>query len=240
MFSYVAAGRQDQKKGGPDAVKTQSKPNSTKPEIKPTTTTAVPPRSPVVGMHQMQSPLLDGGVTTTITHVQPQPHPDKRQQDAEADKAHVNISRTVNQQVPVGSSNSPAAATPVTQKVTTPPSEPPPTNPFVDCVEKSAEKLPQVPPRVQSQGSVNRGPPPAIPPRPQAVLQRAGTVQAQQKTPMARGQLTRQQSATSVPPAYTPQPPPKFVIPQRQNSKTSLSRQQSNTSGGAPQSPKRN
>lgn len=101
------------------------------------------------------------------------------------------------------------------------------------------QRLPQLPPRVQSQGSVSgRGPPPAIPPRANVAPPptRSASVQHQQSPlPTAAsvppvttadiiGQrvLVRQASSNSIPPQYTPQAPPKFVIPQRQNSRTSL------------------
>ncbi|XP_002058054.3 MAP kinase-activating death domain protein isoform X8 [Drosophila virilis] len=87
-------------------------------------------------------------------------------------------------------------------------------------------KLPQLPPRVQTQPSQESsscsssptaklrhgqppGPPPAIPPRTGAIA-RAGSMQS----PPSR-HFVRQASANSTPPQYTPQPPPPFVIPKR-------------------------
>lgn len=100
----------------------------------------------------------------------------------------------------------------------------------VDAIPKG--KLPQVPPRLPSQSSINRGPPPVIPPRPV----RSGSVQ--QPSSSSGRVLVRQQSASSMP-MCTPQPPPKFVIPQRQNSKTSLTRSGSVSSQGSPSTPRR-
>lgn len=241
VFSYVAAGRQDQKKGAVT-------PSAPVPHQSHATKKAAhPPKSPVIGIQQ-QSPLENIAVTTT--HVQPQPQQEKKSETfatmelKKPEGGNGAVAKPVNQQIPVKPTSPPASAPPVlTQdtsapvpKPTTPPKESPPAAP---PAAKPPGNLPQVPPRVQSQGSINRGPPPAIPPRPQAILQRAGTVQVQSKPPMTRTTLTRQQSATSCAPQFTPQPPPKFVIPQRQNSRTSLTRQQSNTSGGSPQSPKK-
>lgn len=111
----------------------------------------------------------------------------------------------------------------------------PPTRPApqtsVDATQKG--KLPQVPPRLPSQSSINRGPPPVIPPRPV----RSGSVQQPPSSSSGRV-LVRQQSATSMP-MCTPQPPPKFVIPQRQNSKTSLTRSGSVSNQGSPSTPRR-
>lgn len=226
----MAAGRQDQKKGGGPATKRQT-------EQRTTPSSNVPPKSPVIGLFQ-QSPLES--LATTPTHVQP---PQDKKQDTFQDdqrKQEANngaIAKAVHQQT-----QAPAPPAKEATKPISPPNESPPPAPIPDNTNtggKPPGKLPQVPPRVQSQGSVNRGPPPAIPPRPQAILQRAGTVQVQSKPPMTRTTITRQQSATSMAPQCTPQPPPKFVIPQRQNSRASLTRQQSNTSMGSPQSPKK-
>lgn len=117
------------------------------------------------------------------------------------------------------------------------PSPTPPIRPIpqtsVDAIQKG--KLPQVPPRLPSQTSINRGPPPVIPPRPV----RSGSVQQPPSSSSNSGRvLVRQQSASSMP-MCTPQPPPKFVIPQRQNSKTSLTRSGSVSSQGSPSTPRR-
>lgn len=84
---------------------------------------------------------------------------------------------------------------------------------------------PQIPPR---QGSVaQRGPPPAIPPRNNVPAQpiRSASIQVTSSSPLNRPALARQTSANSIPqPQCTRQPAPKFVIPQRQNSRTSLNR----------------
>lgn len=91
-------------------------------------------------------------------------------------------------------------------------------------------KLPQLPPRVQSQSSTekapaSRGPPPAIPPRNNmAAPMRASSIQVTSASALNRPALTRQTSANSIPPQCTPQSAVKFVIPQRQSSRTSLSR----------------
>lgn len=123
---------------------------------------------------------------------------------------------------------------PITVTTTSPPrTTPTPTTPTITTVTvkpqppaRPAEPpKPKIPPRVQSQGSVQqRGPPPAIPPR--AGPMRADSVQVSSSSGSAMRQLKRQISATSVAPVVTPQTPPAFVIPpQRQNSKGSLSRQ---------------
>lgn len=92
--------------------------------------------------------------------------------------------------------------------------------------DASVTNLPQLPPRVQSQTSVTaRGPPPAIPPRQNIPPpMRSSSIQVTSVTPVQRPALARQVSANSIPPQCTPQPPPKFVIPQRQNSRTSMGR----------------
>lgn len=94
--------------------------------------------------------------------------------------------------------------------------------------EKSRDELPQIPPRIQAQSSVTsttRGPPPAIPPRStKTAPNRSSSVQVATSTPQSRPTLARQTSANSIPPQCTRQPAPKFVIPQRQNSRTSLNR----------------
>lgn len=244
VFSYVAAGRQDQKKdvatGGH-----AKKQVITEQRVAPATTTSAvstPPKSPVIGLHQT-SPLEKLTLQTTL--VQPPEKAKSPTVPQTVENISSPVAKPVNQQVPTKSPSPPnSAELPQTNpfKVSSPPKEPPPVGPSASAenTTKPLGNLPQVPPRVQSQGSVTRGPPPAIPPRPQAILQRAGTVQTQSKPNMNRT-LTRQQSASSVPPQFTPQPPPKFVIPQRQNSKASLTRQQSSTSSGgaSPQSPKK-
>lgn len=91
------------------------------------------------------------------------------------------------------------------------------------------DKLPQVPPRVHSQTSEQptRGPPPAIPPRNNIPSPtRSSSVQIA-ATSQCRPILTRQTSANSIQPQCTRQPAPKFVIPQRQNSRTSINRSSS-------------
>lgn len=96
--------------------------------------------------------------------------------------------------------------------------------------EQAKSSLPQIPPRVQSQSSVtsttSRGPPPAIPPRNNVPAPtRSSSIQVTSSTPINRPALARQTSANSIPPPQcTRQPAPKFVIPQRQNSRTSLNR----------------
>lgn len=90
--------------------------------------------------------------------------------------------------------------------------------------EETKTSLPQLPPRVQSQASVpSRGPPPAIPPR-NNLGTRSSSIQVTSAGPINRPALTRQTSANMIPPQFTPQPPPKFVIPQRQSSRTSMGR----------------
>lgn len=238
VFSYVAAGRQDQKKGVAGGAHQAHSNKKAAPTVEQKASTA-PPKSPVIGIPQ-QSPLEVLAITPTA--VQPPSVRTPTEQIFVEEKKPETGNGTIPKQQAPNKNPSPAAspapvATPEPPQVSSPPPKEAP--PVIPATTKPPGKLPQVPPRVQSQGSINRGPPPAIPPRPQAVLQRAGTVQIQSKPPMTRTTLTRQQSATSVPPQYTPQPPPKFVIPQRQNSRTSLQRQQSNSSGGSPQSPKK-
>lgn len=98
-----------------------------------------------------------------------------------------------------------------------------PTRPSIS--EQPKPNLPQLPPRVQSQGSVaSRGPPPAIPPRNVATPGpvRSSSIQVPNASALNRPTLTRQTSANSIAPQCTPHPAPKFVIPQRQNSRTSM------------------
>lgn len=98
--------------------------------------------------------------------------------------------------------------------------------------DQTKGKLPQIPPRVQSQssvtsttGSASRGPPPAIPPRNNVPApMRSASIQVASSGALNRPTLARQASANSIQPQCTPQPVPKFVIPQRQNSRTSLNR----------------
>lgn len=97
--------------------------------------------------------------------------------------------------------------------------------------EQAKSALPQIPPRLQSQTSVTsttsqRGPPPAIPPRNNVPAPiRSSSIQVTSSAPASRPTLARQASANSIPPPQcTRQPAPKFVIPQRQNSRTSLNR----------------
>lgn len=99
--------------------------------------------------------------------------------------------------------------------------------------EQSKGALPQIPPR---QGSVSgstsgivattRGPPPAIPPRNNVPApMRSSSIQVTTAAPINRPAFTRQTSTNSIPPPQcTRQPAPKFVIPQRQNSRTSMNR----------------
>lgn len=90
--------------------------------------------------------------------------------------------------------------------------------------DETKANLPQLPPRAQSQASVpSRGPPPAIPPR-NNLPTRSSSIQVTSVVPINRPALTRQASANMIPPQFTPQPPPKFVIPQRQPSRTSMGR----------------
>lgn len=90
--------------------------------------------------------------------------------------------------------------------------------------DETKTNLPQLPPRVQTQASVpSRGPPPAIPPRNNLPM-RSSSIQVTSAGPINRPALTRQTSANMTPPQFTPQPPPKFVIPQRQSSRTSIGR----------------
>lgn len=98
------------------------------------------------------------------------------------------------------------------------------------------DKLPQLPPRVQSQSSTTsttaRGPPPAIPPRNNVSLPgRSSSVQAPTSIPQNRPPLVRQPSANSIVPQCTRQPAPEFVIPQRQNSRTSLNNRSGSIGG---------
>lgn len=104
--------------------------------------------------------------------------------------------------------------------------------------QQAKDKLPQIPPRVQSQGSVTstttqRGPPPAIPPRNNVAAPiRSSSIQATTSASSSRPALARQISVNSIPqPQCTRQPAPKFVIPQRQNSRTSLNYRSGSISG---------
>lgn len=102
------------------------------------------------------------------------------------------------------------------------------TSKTLSSTEQVKDKLPQIPPRVQSQSSIKstvRGPPPAIPPRQNVSMPaRSSSVQAPTSVPQNRPQLVRQPSANSIVPQCTRQPAPEFVIPLRQNSRTSLNR----------------
>lgn len=100
------------------------------------------------------------------------------------------------------------------------------TSKALSSTEQVKDKLPQLPPRVQSQSTTSttaRGPPPAIPPR-STIPARSSSVQAPTSIAQNRPPLVRQPSANSIVPQCTRQPAPEFVIPQRQNSRTSLNR----------------
>lgn len=88
--------------------------------------------------------------------------------------------------------------------------------------------LPKIPARATSNKGVGKhGSPPAIPPRPQP-LKQAGIIQNQPAGGMV---VQRQKSIISIPPQCSPQPPPKFVIPQLQaGTRPSLNRSMSTSS----------
>lgn len=107
------------------------------------------------------------------------------------------------------------------------------TSKTIPPTEQVKDKLPQLPPRIQSSTtSTVRGPPPAIPPRNNASAPlRSSSVQAVTSIPQSRPPLVRQISANSIQPQCTRQPAPEFVIPQRQNSRTSLNNRSGSIGG---------
>lgn len=162
----------------------------------------------------------------------------QQQQQPIAKPQTVTIKQTIQPQKPLVTTTvvqppaQPAQHPPTTSSAPTTQTRPIPSTSITSKVtEQIKSKLPQLPPRVQSQNSVtSRGPPPAIPPRSTnapPLPNRSESVQIPSKSEEPSNKLTRQTSVNSIPPQFTPQPPPKFVIPQRQNSRTSLGRHNS-------------
>lgn len=247
VFSYMAAG-QEQKKAAQLSPKPQHK-NQPKLQTQPQ-----PPQQ------QKQQHLPSQNTTSpTITKPQQKPTqplqqaPQQPQQTAPAKPQTVTIKQTIQPQKPLVTTSAvqpPAQHPPVTSSTSvTQPRSVATASITTKVTEQIKSKLPQLPPRVQSQNSVtSRGPPPAIPPRSAnapPLPNRSESVQipSRSEEPSNRA-LIRQTSVNSIPPQYTPQPPPKFVIPQRQNSRTSLGRHNSvsgpssgspTSTGGSPQ-----
>ncbi|XP_037051965.1 MAP kinase-activating death domain protein isoform X4 [Bradysia coprophila] len=243
VFSYMAAG-QEQKKAAQLSPKPQQK-NQQKLQTQPQ-----PPQ-------QQKQQHLPSQNTTSPTITKPQqkqtqlhqqtPPQQQQQQVAQPKPQTVTIKQTIQPQKPLVTTSAvqpPAQNPPITSSTPITQTRPIASTSITSKVtEQIKSKLPQLPPRVQSQSSVtSRGPPPAIPPRSAnapPLPNRSESVQIPSKSdePSNRA-LTRQTSVNSIPPQYTPQPPPKFVIPQRQNSRTSLGRHNSvsGPSSGSPTS----
>lgn len=213
VFSYMAAG-QEQKKAAQLSPKPQQK-NQPKLQTQPQ-----PPQ-------QKKQEHLPSQNTTSPTITKPQ------QQPTQPKPQSVTIKQTIQPQITTSAVQPPSQhPTPVTASISTTQTRPiPSTSMTTKVTDQIKSKLPQLPPRVQSQSSVtSRGPPPAIPPRSNVPPppHRSESVQITSKSVEPTGKaLMRQTSVNSIPPQFTPQPPPKFVIPQRQNSRTSLGRHNS-------------
>lgn len=227
----MAAG-QEQKKAAQLSPKPQQK-NQPKLQTQPQ-----PPQ-------QQKQQHLPSQNTTSPTITKPQQKPSQPNPPQQQQPQTVTIKQTIQPQKPLVTTSTvqpPTQHSPITSSTPTiVQARPIPATSIASKVtEQIKSKLPQLPPRVQSQSSVtSRGPPPAIPPRSNAtpLPNRSESVQIPSKSdePLNRT-LTRQASVNSIPPQYTPQPPPKFVIPQRQNSRTSLGRHNS-VSGPSASSP---
>ena len=121
---------------------------------------------------------------------------------------------------------------------TSPPSSEPP-KVLPPTLPPTVSPVSAQPVKVQTQTSVSRGPPPAIPPRTPGLQMRSGSVQV--SSPPATARMVRRQSSTSQMPMCTPQAPPAFVIPQRRGSITRANTIASAPgNGNIPTSPKRN
>lgn len=211
VFSYMAAGQEQKKNFNLEKVLAQhqvpkQQPLNPLPITTATTTVATSPQN------------------KTQTVVSPQQKTTAQNVVLSPPKPNVTI-ETIQPQTKISTPSPPSSISPRSSigSAKVPPQKTPSLPVTASISEK---KLPQVPPRVQSQGSTtSRGPPPAIPPRANvAAPTRASSVQVTSTSTMNRPTLTRQQSANSTPPQFIPQPPPKFVIPTRQASRTSLGR----------------
>ncbi|KAJ6639366.1 MAP kinase-activating death domain protein [Pseudolycoriella hygida] len=156
VFSYMAAG-QEQKKVAQLSPKPQLK-NQPKLQTQPQ-----PPQ-------QQKQQHLPSQNTTSPTITKPQQkQPQSSQQTSQA-KQTVTIKQTIQPQKPLVTTSAvqpPAQHPPVVSSTPTTQTRPIPSTSITSKVtEQIKSKLPQLPPRVQSQNSVtSRGPPPAIPPR---------------------------------------------------------------------------
>lgn len=226
VFSYVAAGSEQQKKGPPVSPNMQakqlhpgSKPNLTHPQP----TTQQQPSHKVQHTHlpQQKSPQLQ----STIHKTQPQnnkPIPTTTALPMQTQIEQVQPAQKL-PSIPA------RPAQPSTSGSSPPSSEPPkieaPTLP-------PQQQKPETPKLVAqgSQGSI-RGPPPAIPPRQNPV--RSGSVQSPPVSVPAIRPVKRQTSISQMP-QCTPMAPPPFVIPQRRGSITRQTSVSSNSNGGTP------
>lgn len=197
VFSYVAAGQEQKKNFNPSkALPPQQQQQSTQSSV-----------------HQSASPQTRPSALTSSPMPSKQSHPQEK-------------TPTQSVVIPVQKPAVTVAAVqpqPSATKSTTAGQSTPNMQSRPSVTDETKTNLPQLPPRVQSQASVpSRGPPPAIPPR-NNLPTRSTSIQVTSVGPN-RPALTRQTSANMIPPQFTPQPPPKFVIPQRQPSRTSMGR----------------
>ncbi|XP_031627569.1 MAP kinase-activating death domain protein isoform X3 [Contarinia nasturtii] len=214
VFSWVAARPEQKKVLNPQKVFEQPKqpiPSIPSPQIavnKPPSQPAPSNNVPVKTIQSQVKPqivnIAPQRPTTAVSTVQPQTN---------------TIQSSITQSISNVTSAILQRTSSITSKTTTT------TSSSTTTAEQAKGKLPQIPPR---QGSVaQRGPPPAIPPRNNVPAQpiRSASIQVTTSAPLNRPALARQTSANSIPqPQCTRQPAPKFVIPQRQNSRTSLHR----------------
>ncbi|XP_055298322.1 MAP kinase-activating death domain protein isoform X7 [Sitodiplosis mosellana] len=221
VFSYVAAG-QEQKKTL-NAHKVFEQPKQTNPTIHSS------PAPQIAINAQSTQPVASNNVSIKAAQPQVKPRivnvqaPQKPITSVSAVQPQTNpIQSSITQTISNATTAILQRTSSITSKVTTSASD-----------QGKSRPPPEIPPRLPSQSSITsttRGPPPAIPPRNNVPAPiRSSSIQVTSSAPLNRPALARQTSAHSIPqPQCTRQPAPKFVIPQRQNSRTSLTRSGSN------------
>lgn len=223
VFSYIAAGQEQKKNFNPQKALSQAQQQ---------------PKSPLPVQSQQQRPTSSqqqnrqsvaaaNTTTTKPSQIKPQTINIQPQQPT------VTLAM-VQPQSKTGQNSTPSPPASNVQSASFQKAPSLPSRPSIS--EQIKPNLPQLPPRVQSQGSViGRGPPPEIPPRNNVPAPIRSSSIHVTGSPLNRPALTRQPSANSIPPQFTPQPPPKFVIPQRQNSRSGSISGPSGSNTGSPQ-----
>lgn len=196
VFSYVAASRELKKKQG-----TLKPPTSPAIHHKPVEKSEEKPFTNVTTVANIQSPAH---APVVVQQTSPSHSISKTTTVTEIPKSPVTSVEPLEPPKPASVSQKPIPA----ERPSIPdrPDKIPPARP--------PQPHPRIPARAPS--LPNRGPPPAIPPR---IGVKSESMQI--TTQNAPRPLVKQASINSIPPQCTPQPPPKFVIPQRQNSKSS-------------------